>query len=63
MRGLLDNSVLKTKAKGSSTFVMALIEQEDSFIKTLNLGDSGFMLLRKNPDTEQLDMIFRSKEL
>jgi hypothetical protein len=47
MKLLVDN-VLKTKAMGSSTLVMTLLEKEDPNLRTLNLGDSGYMILRAN---------------
>jgi hypothetical protein len=31
---------------GSSTFVMAYLESDHELLKTLNLGDSGYILLR-----------------
>ena len=53
----------KTKAKGTSTFVMALMYEDEPFLKTLNLGDSGVMIVRP-PTTpkEDLSILFRSKE-
>ena len=40
----------KTEAKGSSTFVMAIIDEEDTLLRTLNLGDSTVMILRNEND-------------
>jgi hypothetical protein len=37
---------------GSSTLVMAVIDEHDNIIRTLNLGDSGYMLLRKMKDDD-----------
>jgi len=45
---LLVQSVKETKAMGSSTFVMALIDAEDPHLRTLNLGDSAVMIVRKD---------------
>ena len=49
LKKLLIDSVLKTKAVGTSTYVMAMMQQDDNIIKTLNLGDSGFMIVRPHP--------------
>ena len=45
MNELLINGVMKTKAMGSSTYVMALLNEDQKVLKTLNLGDSGFIIL------------------
>ena len=37
---------------GSSTFVMALLDDEDPHLRTLNLGDSTVMIVRENSDTK-----------
>lgn len=37
-----------------------MIEEDERLLKTLNLGDSGFMILR--PNKHGLDKVFRSKE-
>ena len=57
---LLIDSCEETRERGSSTCVMAALAKEDAILRTVNLGDSGFLLLRKNG----LDLIsiFRSKE-
>ena len=53
----------KTKARGTSTFVMALMYEDEPFLKTLNLGDSGVMIVRPPSDPkEDLSILFRSKE-
>ena len=73
LKQLLIDSVAKTKATGTSTFAMALMDEDDALLKTLNLGDSGFMIVRPTADpvlhqqqTEISDntfeIIFRSKE-
>ncbi len=48
MWDLLVKSVKETKAMGSSTFVMALLDEENAHLRTLNLGDSGVMIVRPN---------------
>ena len=48
LKQLLDKAVLKTKSKGSSTFVMAGLDPDaQGVLKTLNLGDSGYIIARK----------------
>jgi len=61
LRQLLVDAVAKTKATGTSTFAMALIDEQHAFLKTLNLGDSGFMIVRPQ-DTGEFEVLFRSKE-
>ena len=62
LRQLLIDSVEKTKPMGSSTFVMARIDDEFPFLQSLNLGDSGIMILRAHPDSQSLEVKYRSKE-
>ena len=56
-----------TKATGSSTCVMAEITRDDpTTLKTCNLGDSGYLLVRpRNPkktgDQPIVEKLFRSK--
>ena len=51
---MLCESVKNTQAIGTCTFVMALIDEEDPLLRGLNLGDSGYMILRKNKEGEPL---------
>eukprot|EP00349_Pseudokeronopsis_sp_Brazil_P008042 CAMPEP_0202966272 /NCGR_PEP_ID=MMETSP1396-20130829/10612_1 /ASSEMBLY_ACC=CAM_ASM_000872 /TAXON_ID= /ORGANISM="Pseudokeronopsis sp., Strain Brazil" /LENGTH=58 /DNA_ID=CAMNT_0049689929 /DNA_START=62 /DNA_END=234 /DNA_ORIENTATION=+ len=46
LRNLLVESVKMTKSMGTSTFVMAVLNEEDTMLRALNLGDSGYVLLR-----------------
>jgi serine/threonine protein phosphatase PrpC len=47
LKELLDNASQMTKAMGSSTCVMAELTKEDPLtLKTCNLGDSGYLLVR-----------------
>ncbi len=49
---------------GTCTFVMALMFEDEPMLKTLNLGDSGVMIVRP-PNRDQprdYSLIFRSKE-
>lgn len=74
LRELLVQAVKKTKATGTSTFVMATIDEEDSIVKSLNLGDSGIMIVTANSNGSSsssssstnpsagFDLKFRSKE-
>ncbi|CDW72503.1 serine threonine family 2c [Stylonychia lemnae] len=57
---LLTDAVYDNKEVGSCTCVIAILDEEKPYIYTANLGDSGFLILRK----EGLDLIsrFRSKE-
>lgn len=52
---ILDESVMKCKAKGSTTCVMVELEEEvldpqNIVLKTTNLGDSGYIILRPEED-------------
>jgi serine/threonine protein phosphatase PrpC len=62
LKDLLDNASAATKAKGSSTCVMAELRDEDEgkILKTCNLGDSGYWLLRPAAQGN-LDVLFKSK--
>lgn len=59
-RELLIDAVYENREIGSCTCVMATLDEEKPLLYTANLGDSGYLLLRK----EGLDLIskFRSKE-
>ena len=59
LKELLDNASKMTKAKGSSTCVMAeLTAEEPDVLKTCNLGDSGYLLVR--PLDNKMEKLFRS---
>ena len=45
---------------GSSTCVITSIDKEAPILYTSNLGDSGYLLLRKSDD--ELISVYRSKE-
>lgn len=47
-----------TKAKGSTTATMAFLTQ-DKQLKTCNIGDSGYLLLRRG-ESGNLESVFRS---
>jgi serine/threonine protein phosphatase PrpC len=57
---MLIDAVHENREIGSSTCVVATIDEKMPYLYTANLGDSGYLLLRK----EGLDLItkFRSKE-
>ena len=59
---VLVEGVQKTQARGTSTFVMALLDNEDPILRALNLGDSGYMLLRRQESDKPYEAIFRSEE-
>lgn len=57
---LLTDAVYENKEIGSCTCVTAILDEEQPYLYTANLGDSGYLLLRK----EGLDLItkYRTKE-
>lgn len=59
-RDMLIEAVQSNHEIGSCTCVMATLDEKAPLLYTANLGDSGYLLLRK----EGLDLItvFRSKE-
>lgn len=59
-RELLLQAVGESREQGSSTAVVCMLDSQGSYLHTANLGDSGYMLLRKNGlDVETL---YKSKE-
>jgi protein phosphatase PTC7 len=54
----LIRAVEKTKVMGSSTCVLASIDPDGPYLMTSNLGDSGYLLLRKNG--MDLETVFKS---
>lgn len=62
LKSILVEAVKKTKNKGSSTFVMAGLDPEvQGIMKTINLGDSGFIIARPNAEHD-LELIYRSPD-
>ena len=63
LKDLLDNASKMTKAKGSTTCVMAELRDENPYqMDTCNLGDSGYLLVRpthKNGEPH-IEKLFRS---
>jgi protein phosphatase PTC7 len=57
---IMIDAVKNNKETGSSTCVICTLDKVAPVIYTANLGDSGYMLLRKSG--QDLDMLFRSKE-
>ncbi len=59
-RELLVDSVNENREVGSCTCVLTNLDEEKPLLYTANIGDSGYLLLRK----EGIDLItkFRSKE-
>jgi protein phosphatase PTC7 len=41
-----------TRAMGSSTFCMCVLDMEKNYLHTVNLGDSGYMIVRDNKTTD-----------
>ena len=63
---LLVSCVSDTKATGTCTFVLGLLDETDPHMRVLNLGDSGYMLLRpkqqSDDDTGRYEKLFKSEE-
>ena len=57
---LCEDAAKKTKVTGSSTCVIASMDREAPVVYTSNLGDSGYLLLRKKGTN--LVTVFRSEE-
>ena len=51
-----------TKETGSSTCVIASMDKEAPILYTSNLGDSGYLLVRKEKEGDDLVTVFRSTE-
>ena len=49
---VLVEGVQRTKAMGTSTFVMASIDESSQTVSAINLGDSAFMIVRADPNEE-----------
>jgi len=71
----MHESVADTKATGTSTFVSALLHEDQALLHGLNLGDSGYMIIRRQSDevpaaspapssspAVPFDLIFRTQE-
>jgi serine/threonine protein phosphatase PrpC len=63
LKDLLDNASKMTIAKGSSTCVMAeLTKDKPNWLKTCNLGDSGYLVVRPQYDGKNgIVKLYRSK--
>lgn len=46
---ILSEGLSRTKAIGSSTFCMASLDEDGDKVNALNLGDSGYIILRPDP--------------
>ena len=57
---LLTYAAAETTEKGSSTAVICMLDTQKNCLHTANLGDSGYMLLRKSG--YDLVVLFRTKE-
>jgi len=51
-----------TKSQGSATFCMASLDMEKNYLHTLNLGDSGYMIIRDISNRSVFEKIQNSKE-
>lgn len=59
-RDLLIEAVGETREQGSSTAVICMLDTHGNYLHTANLGDSGYLLLRKAG--YDLQTLFRTKE-
>ena len=59
---MLVSSVKETTKTGTCTFVLGLLHEDDPHMRILNLGDSGYMLVRKESDGKPFTKVFRSEE-
>ena len=57
---ILYNAAMKTNVKGSSTCCIILLDIKQNKIYTANIGDSGYMIIRKEDD--KLKQEFKSEE-
>lgn len=64
LKQVLVDSVKDNKYKGSTTCVLAKFDTgRENVIKTTNLGDSGYLILRPSTAKDgQIVLLFRSKE-
>ena len=62
IKSSLVEAVKKTKSKGSSTIVLLLLNQETKKLHATYVGDSLYMILRYDNETEQFKCIYKSNE-
>ena len=63
LKQILVDAVSINPHTGSSTCVLAKFDtSRDNYLKTTNLGDSGYLLLRPTGENNQFERIFRTKE-
>ena len=63
IKSILAESVKQNRHIGSSTCIIVSFHQtQKDILKTLILGDSGYLILRLNPKSGKFNKIFRSKE-
>lgn len=60
-KSMFVNAVQQTKAIGSATFCMITIDVEKQYIHTVNLGDSGYMLIRKEEHLQNINIDKKEK--
>lgn len=56
------DSVKKNKEIGSCTCCIVTLDHSDQLISSVNLGDSGYMILRRDLITGKLAIFYESKE-
>lgn len=59
---MLVSCVRETEATGTCTFVLGLLDEHDPHMRILNLGDSGYMLVRRESEAKPYETVFRSEE-
>ena len=63
LKKLLVEAFKLTKPKGSSTFVMAALDPDvKGLLRTINLGDSGYLIVRQSQDPSDVKLVYRSPE-
>ena len=63
LKPLLDSALKQSTCQGTSTAVLLKIDADrPDYIKTINLGDSGYLIFRKKNDSGDISLQFRTKE-
>jgi len=59
---LLIKAATENKEMGTSTLVIAVLDPVSGALRTSYIGDSGYIIVRKNIETGKFEIFFRSKE-
>lgn len=57
----MDLSISQVRHQGSSTLCVVMLEEDEPVLRTANLGDSAYMIIRVSA-SGKLETLFRSKE-